>query len=499
LERARDTALAISVFSEEVAGKAEGDTIGELDSLFFSGEAEARDERTESLILEAKHIRSAVHENSGKEILGFLQILIFRGPSLTTTEDLSALADSILDMSLDLLNGSRIDKRTDLDALIHTVAHLQCRNGFSHLFGKSVVNAGMHQETVRRDASLSSIAHLAHHGLLHSQLDIRIIEDDEGSVTAQLHRHALHGAGSLLQEELADASRAGEGDLLDEGVAGELFTDLLRLAAHDVEDTSRNTSLLSKDSARQSGVRGQLGGLHDEGAASDEGSSSLAGDHSRREVPGRDSANHADRILLSDHHHRVLDCGGLEDFAVQQLSAVLAVELEEASSVCDLTHSLSPRLALLDGEDLTQVLLVLHHQVAPALDDSTALGNGSCSPLSFSCRGGIDGGDDILCTAVRDGAHKFMVAGVNHLHTRMKEKTRWIESECVSEQGGGILEGLKTYINSLGALSIDKLVINEVLVLEKRSILQFHGEFCSRHHTKGLESRRGHTNTKTTD
>ena len=68
------------------------------------------------------------------------------------------------------------------------------------------------------------------------------------------------------------------------------------VTGYDREDARRNARFLGEPTDRERGERCLLGGLDDHRAADRERGRRLAGDHRRREVPGRDPGGDADRL-----------------------------------------------------------------------------------------------------------------------------------------------------------------------------------------------------------
>src|SRR6266481_4037000 len=62
---------------------------------------------------------------------------------------------------------------------------------------------------------------------LDRHLDVGVVEDDERRVAAEFEREFLDRAGALLHQQFTDFGRAGEGQLADDRVRGQLAADLL--------------------------------------------------------------------------------------------------------------------------------------------------------------------------------------------------------------------------------------------------------------------------------
>src|SRR5436309_198804 len=76
-----------------------------------------------------------------------------------------------------------------------------------------VEHAALDENPVRRDACLAGIAELAGHERLHHQVEVGVVEDEEGRVAAELERDLLHRPRALLHQQLADRGRAREAEL----------------------------------------------------------------------------------------------------------------------------------------------------------------------------------------------------------------------------------------------------------------------------------------------
>ena len=69
-----------------------------------------------------------------------------------------------------------------------------------------------------------------------------VVEHDVGRLAAELEREPLAGAGERALDRLADVGRAGEGDLVDAGMAHERGAGVAR-AGDDVDDARRQLGL----------------------------------------------------------------------------------------------------------------------------------------------------------------------------------------------------------------------------------------------------------------
>ena len=195
---------------------------------------------------------------------------------------------------------------------------------------------------------------------------------------------------------LPDGRRAGEAELADDGVRRQLSADLGRavgVGRDDVEDARREPGPFGQLAEGERRERRLLGRLEHHRAARGQRGGRLAGDHRRREVPGRDPGGDAHRLLEDDDapvRERRRD-----RVAVHALR-LLAEPLEERGRVADLGTGLGERLSLLEHHQDGEILCVLHHQVGEATQDRRALLGEEAPPRRIGPLGGGDGTASIL-------------------------------------------------------------------------------------------------------
>ena len=124
-------------------------------------------------------------------------------------------------------------------------------------------------------------------------------------------------------------------------------------------------SASSASASAESGVCSA--GLHTIVLPAAERGRGLARDHRRGEVPGRDAAADADRLL--EHDDARAGLLGRDRVAVDALG-LLAHPLEEGRRVADLGIRLGQRLALLARHDHRQVAAVAEHEVGEGAQDT---------------------------------------------------------------------------------------------------------------------------------
>ena len=114
----------------------------------------------------------------------------------------------------------------------------------------------MDVHAVGADAGLARVAELREGDLLGRLLEVRVLEDEEGRVAAQLQRHALERLGRLGVEQPAHVRGPGEGQLPDARVLYEhpRGGDGIE-RGQDLEGPRRTTGLLPQPGPDQRGER----------------------------------------------------------------------------------------------------------------------------------------------------------------------------------------------------------------------------------------------------
>ena len=129
------------------------------------------------------------------------------------------------------------------------------RGGGRELLGERVVDAGLDVDAVGADAGLAGVPELAGDRTLDRLVEVGVVEDDERRVAAQLHRGPLDRVGALLEQDLADLGRAGEGDLAHGLVGAQLGADRAGAAGDHVEHARRDARPLGELGHGQGRVR----------------------------------------------------------------------------------------------------------------------------------------------------------------------------------------------------------------------------------------------------
>jgi hypothetical protein len=103
----------------------------------------------------------------------------------------------------------------DVGVLVERIAHDERAHTVLELADHFVVHAFLHEEAAAGAAHVALVEVDAVDDAFDGLVDGGVCEDDVGRLAAELERGLLAGAGDALLDELAHASAAGEGDLVD--------------------------------------------------------------------------------------------------------------------------------------------------------------------------------------------------------------------------------------------------------------------------------------------
>jgi hypothetical protein len=157
------------------------------------------------------------------------------------------MGNRIGDMIFSLLDGCLIDQRSDDDTILETVPNLHRLDRGLQLFCKRVIDAVLHQEPVRADAGLTRIAIFRRQRALNSGVQIRIVEDNEGRIPAQLHAGLLDRGRALGEERRAHLGRAGEAQFAHVRAGRQFAADHAAWAGDDIAYACGKTGTLGQD------------------------------------------------------------------------------------------------------------------------------------------------------------------------------------------------------------------------------------------------------------
>ncbi len=267
-------------------------------------------------------------------------------------------------------------------------------------------------------------------------LDIGVIEDNVGGLATKFQGDLLQvGGGSSLHDGTTDKGRASEGNLVDVHVGRNSGTGNSAKAREDVDDSGRETSLLDQVGENQSGQRGLLSGLEDNGVAGGQGGADLPSQHQQRKVPGDDLAADTNLCIsvsllargraayyrISTQTHRLLLCV-VERFGVDvdglavNLIGKATIVSGAASNSANIATSQGNGLAIVEGLDSSQEVKVLLDEISKSRQVDATLLRGGFTPCCVESRAGSDDSDiDILLGGFVDGADNLLGGWVDDL------------------------------------------------------------------------------------
>ena len=111
---------------------------------------------------------------------------------LAAGDELRAAVERVGDVALDLLERGLVDQRPHLDAVGEPVRDDELADRVGESLEERVVDPGLDEHPVRRDARLARVAELADERRRDRDVEVGVVEDDERRVPAELERDLLH-------------------------------------------------------------------------------------------------------------------------------------------------------------------------------------------------------------------------------------------------------------------------------------------------------------------
>ena len=304
-------------------------------------------------------------------------------------------------------------------------------------------------------AHLSGTEEHAEEGPLHGGIEIGVAEDNVGRLAPELEGDALQCARRLAVNLLPHLGRAGEGDLVDQGMVDERAAGRRSEAGDDVDYAGRNPGFEQELPQTERGERRLLGGLQHGGVAAGKCGRELPGTHEEREVPGDD---------LPAHSHRLAQ-GEVEEGGVRGVR--LAVEFGHPAGVVteglgggrDVdVPALRERLPVVERLELRQLVAVLLDQVGDPEQQTLAVVEGSTRRPH--------GAVDVLLVALRDPRQHLSGGGVERLERLARRRLdplavdQHLPHRCADEAlHGGLELNRYTHGESSSAVGVDGRIV----------------------------------------
>ncbi|MNJ43952.1 hypothetical protein D3C77_389820 [compost metagenome] len=323
--------------------------VGQGDDFLVAVEAHQCRHRAEDFFFQQFHARADIGQH------GRLEEVATQGMGLAAKYQLGAFADRVVDQAADLGHRLVADQRTDLRALGAAMADTQLAYAFDEAFAELRVDAVMDVEAVDAHAGLPGVAVFGNQRAFDRGVDVGVGEDNERCVAAQFQADFLDGFSALTHQQAADRGGTGEAQLAHRRVAGELRANGRGITGDHAEHARGNTGALGQLDQRQGAERRFVGRFDHHGAAGRQGRGDLAGDHRRREIPRGNRGAHADALL---DHQQALVVGRAWDHVAIDALAFFSEPFDEGGGVADFAQGFMQRLALFEGHQPGQVLLV---------------------------------------------------------------------------------------------------------------------------------------------
>ena len=201
--------------------------------------------------------------------------------------------------ALDALELLCTDQRAHLCGLVRCCAHLDRLHLLLQQGDELFVRLWTHHDAAGGGAVLPRIPEAGGAHRLRGQLQVRVIEDEDGRLSTELEVESLDALGACGGDPLPRCRVAGDRNHVDAGMSRECRTDIRTRPRDHVQDAGRQ-DLLRQSAEHQRADRCAGRRLEHDRVSSGERGADLPARHQERIVPRRDGGDHADRIA-TDH------------------------------------------------------------------------------------------------------------------------------------------------------------------------------------------------------
>ena len=223
------------------SGQAVGRLVGQLDDIRLVLELADGADRPEDLLLHNLHVRANIAKDGRLDKVPLVAV------ALSANFDGGALLLAGLDVAHDAVVLELADLGSLECFLREGIADLVLLAALLESLQELVVDALLNVDTGTGAAALAVVVVDAKVDPVDGLLNVGIVEDNVGRLTAELEGHLLQVGGSgSLHDGAADDSGASEGNLVNVHVGGNGSTGDLAETADQVEDTGREAGLLDK-------------------------------------------------------------------------------------------------------------------------------------------------------------------------------------------------------------------------------------------------------------
>ena len=149
-------------------------------------------------------------------------------------------------------------------------------------------------------AGLSGVEHSGHDEIIHHGVEIDVVEDDAGRLSAQFEGATLDLLTTDRGDDRAGEGGAGEGHLVDVRVSDQVFR-AGAVGRHDIDHTVGDARFLRTLADEATVQRCLRSGLEHHGGTGGDDRPQLHGGNEKRHVPRDDAGADPDRLFVDQH------------------------------------------------------------------------------------------------------------------------------------------------------------------------------------------------------
>ena len=283
----------------------------------------------------------------------------------------------------------RRDQRTGLSVVIERSAEADLLGTLDEAVDEFLGDGLLDDESGTSRAHLTGVDESGVERIVQGRLEVGIGEDDVGVLAAELEGDLLDRVRGVAGQQTTGDESAGERDHVDVLVSRQRGTSIGARTEDEVADSGRQTELLEDLHGEDRSVRGQLGGLEDEGVAGGDGRGDLPRSLQQRVVPRGDERTDADGLMHDLRSHGV---GAGVDDATGIVCGELAEVVEAVRDVVHVDLRFDEALTGVQGLGLREFVLALTQHSGELQQQVAAFAGGNRRPDAGveGAAGGLD-------------------------------------------------------------------------------------------------------------
>src|ERR1051326_7046718 len=158
--------------------------------------------------------------------------------ALTAAQQVRAFVAADLDVFFRCLHLSLIDLGAHGSGFVEPVADREGAGAVHKFIEELLVNTFLHNDTAGGSAPLAAGAEAAPERSLYGEIEVGVVEHDDGVLAAHLQRAVLETARGSFADQFADFARTGEGNGTDVRMAIQWAADFGAVSGDDVDDAA---------------------------------------------------------------------------------------------------------------------------------------------------------------------------------------------------------------------------------------------------------------------